>query len=64
MKSTLPWYLAYAVVCTLGIEVFEKVIGISLEGTWGYFILGILCGAEASIGYLMGKLEGLKDDDK
>lgn len=61
MKSTIAWYLAFAVVCTLGIVIFEKVIGISLEGTWGYFILGILCGIEASIGYLMGKLE--KDDD-
>ena len=61
--STLPWYLAFAVVCTLGIVIFEKVLDISLEGTWGYFILGILSGVEASIGYLMGKLEG-KDDDK
>jgi hypothetical protein len=41
--------------------IFENVLDISLEGTWGYFILGILCGLEASIGYLMGKYE--KDDD-
>lgn len=61
MMSTLPWYLAYAVVCALGMEIFENVLDISLEGTWGYFILGILCGLEASIGYLMGKFE--KDDD-
>jgi hypothetical protein len=41
--------------------IFENVLDISLEGTWGYLILGLLCGLEASIGYLMGKYE--KDDD-
>lgn len=61
MSSTIAWYLAIACVSALGMVIFENVMDVSLEGTWGYFILGILCGIEASIGYLMGKTE--KDDD-
>ena len=61
MMSTIAWYLAIASVSALGIVIFENVLDISLDGTWGYLILGLLCGLEASIGYLMGKYE--KDDD-
>jgi hypothetical protein len=60
MKSTIAWYLAIAGVSTLGFVIFEKHTGVSFDGV-SCLILGILCGLEASIGYLMGKYE--KDDD-
>lgn len=60
MKPGIVWYLAIAGVSVLGFVIFEKHTGVSLDGA-SCLIFGILCGIEAAIVYLMGKLE--KDDD-